>query len=326
MKLYLNQLSELFAKISNNSITALLLYGPDKGYINKTCRQLIEKFQFIPSTFNYSHINSKELQIAANSINFFNQIELIKITDVTPSISTELKSLLKLKFLNFIVFIADELSPSSSIRKYFESESYLISIACYHDDEKNIAQLITEKSRTQGKNLTNEAFNFLKTYLKGDHQSILNELDKILIYNFNSTIINLDDVKQVISNNFIGNYDQLCISFSQKNAEKFIQEVEKLTMQNVNNISIIRTLIKFYINIYIVQKKHQSGESIDEAISSLVPPIFYKYLTNFKTVVSQISMLDAIKMIDIFQKAEANCKSNTSNFDLYFEIFQKAYQ
>ena len=325
MKLYLHQISELFTKISNNSVTALLLYGPDKGHINRVCQQLIEKFQLIPSSFNYSHINSKEIGIAANSINFFNQRELIKITEVTSSISAELKLLLKLKFLNFIVFIADELPPSSSIRKFFESELHLVSVACYHDDERNIAQLITEKTRRQNKNISYEALNYLKTYLKGDHQYIISELDKILIYSSDKITINVDEIKPIISSNFVGSYDELCISFSQKNAEKFTSEVVKFNAQNINHISIIRSLIKYYTNIYTVLKKKENGASLDEAINSLVPPIFYKYLASFKNILLKISIIDAVRIIATLQEAEAKCKSNTLNFDLYYETFQKAY-
>lgn len=38
MKFYLSQIIKLFDKIGNGQIKALLLYGPDKGYIDKVCR------------------------------------------------------------------------------------------------------------------------------------------------------------------------------------------------------------------------------------------------------------------------------------------------
>src|SRR5436305_1034078 len=142
MKLYLSQIDQLLDLIAKGKIRALLLYGPDKGYIDKICATLIKNFDLLPTTVEYQGVSPSHLDTLLNSQNFFKKKELVKIRSVTASIDTSLKAVLMQEPYNFAVFIGDELPTSSSIRKFFETESYLASIGCYHDDEQKIAKLI----------------------------------------------------------------------------------------------------------------------------------------------------------------------------------------
>jgi DNA polymerase-3 subunit delta len=211
-----------------------------------------------------------------NVKNFFNKKEFIKITSVTSAIDQNLKSILSNDFLHFPAFIADELSATAGIRKFFEVESYLASIGCYYDDEQNIGKIVLHQCAKMGKAIDNEALYYLKNHLKGDHQSIINEVDKLLFFTNDKSQIMLDDVIKVISNDLIASSDNLCIHFAQKNLSKFFAELSSLMQHNINEVLILRALIRYYLNLYIVVTKVVNGDNLDSAIKSLSPPIFFK--------------------------------------------------
>ena len=52
------------------------------------------------------------------------------------------------------------------------------------------------------------------------------------------------------------------------------------------------------------------------------PPIFFKYVDDFKQVVRIYSSTDALKYIDTLQKAEISYKQNPGCFDL-FSVYTK---
>lgn len=325
MKFYLSQIDQLLDKIGSRRINALLLYGPDKGYIREVYQTITEKYDLIKTSTEYQKVTAQNLEMQLNSKNFFNKKELIKITSVTSAISPELKSLLGNNFLHFPVFIADELPPTSTIRKFFETETYLASVACYHDDEQNIIKLVLKKCSQAKKSIENEALYYLKFHLKGDHQAILSEINKLLFFIDGRNQITLDDVEKVVSNTLIASGDDLCIYFAQKTLDKFLEELSKLIENNINEVLIIRALIRYYINLYIVRTKIDNGDNLDNAIKSLSPPIFFKYVNDFKKVVSNLTGQEVLKTLSILQQAEVDFKLKPSGFDFYQQLWVTNY-
>ncbi|MGI4776202.1 MAG: DNA polymerase III subunit delta [Janthinobacterium lividum] len=325
MKLYFSQIDELIRGIKSNVIKSLLLYGPDKGYISEACAILVKEFKLISTAIEYSYITPQQLVALANRRNFFGNRELIKITTMSSSLSAEIKSLLNSEYYNLIIFIADELSAASTTRKHFEKESNLVSMACYHDDEKNIVKIILDKCHTEHKTISTEALDFSKVNLKGDYNLINTEIDKLMIYTKDKSHIDFEDTSRVVSVTIIASYDDLCVHFSQKNLEDFLKEISRLKHQNINEVSIIRSLIRYYTNFYIVLVKEEEGESLDSAIKSLSPAIFFKYVKDFKSSAIKITSSEVVKILKILHRAELDFKLNPHNFDFYQNIYYKAH-
>lgn len=321
MKFYLSQVSTLLEMIASNKVKALLLYGPDKGYIHKICNLIITKFNLLQTTCEYRQIQPSQLNVMLNSRNFFDKKEFIKIRSTPPTIDKEMKNILNSDFANFAAFIADELPGNSSTKKLFETETHLASIGCYHDDAQKIEKIIIKKCADHGKRIQKDAIDFLKTELKGDHQLICSELDKLLFFTHNEENITLDLVTKVISHDLIASGDDLCIFFVQKKLSEFLQEVNKLLHQNINEVLIIRALIRYYLNLHIVLSKMSIGDSLDNAIKSLSPPIFFKYINDFKKNIHNITIEDTNAALTVLNKAEVSFKTKQHSFDFYNEIY-----
>lgn len=321
MKLYLSQINQLFSKIEKDTIKGLLLYGPDKGYISKTCELTIKKFDLLPTTISYCNLKASQLAMTLNSNNFFNKREFIKVISVPSALDPTIKLILESDFFHFVVFIADELSPASSTRKFFEAENKLASIACYHDDEQGILKILLKKCEMAGKTIEPQAVNYLKSYLKGDHNLIISEINKLLYFVNDQNRITLDNVQQVISKNLMASSDELCIYFINKNPQGFLNELVNLKQQGINEILIIRALIRYYLNLYIVLSRTIQGSSLDNAITQISPPIFFKYITDFKKAATSLTIATILKALSILQQAEVDFKLKPDSFDFYQAIY-----
>lgn len=317
MKFYLSQISQLFEGIGNSSIKALLLYGPDKGYIDKVCKSLIKQFELSKISIEYSELKQKSLETLANTQSFFTKKQLIVVKSTGESIDKKTKLTLAKDSVHFVVFIADELPLSSTIRKFFEIEPYLASLACYHDDSTKIAKIIVQKCHNAGKTINEDAVSYLTSCLKTDHLMIINEIDKLIYYTFDKKQITFDDAKCAVGQDHEGSGDDLCVYFALKNYSKFLQEFTKLKQYNINEVLIIKALIRYYLKLYTVLCKLEIDSDLDKAVKSLTPPIFYKYVQDFKKAVNLHKLEHCIKILNCLQQAELEYKLSPHGFDIY---------
>ncbi len=318
MKYFASSLSELLQKIKSGSIKSLLIHGINHGFAKTVIEQIANKNNLIISEFDIKEITASKLQLIANSTNFFKQKELIKITGIKGTLSKEIqKYITENNFEHFICFYSEESLPVSGIRSFFEKGQDIASIGCYYENEDTIAKIILRQCKKYNKNIEEEALFYLKSHLKGDNQIIKSELEKIFSFTHDKSHINKEDVLSTLSADLLASGDEMCIYFAKKEAENFLKEIEKLKEQNKNEVLMIRALIRYYLNIYIVASKIEDGENIDIAIKSLYPPIFFKYLADFKQIIRTHTSKDAIRCLKHLQQAEINYKSNPKTFDLF---------
>ncbi|HJD54762.1 MAG TPA: DNA polymerase III subunit delta [Rickettsia endosymbiont of Proechinophthirus fluctus] len=322
MKFYFSQIGRLFELITSGKIRALLLYGSDKGYIEKICKHLVKSLNMLQTSIEYADLNISSLEILLNSSNFFGQKELIKIRSVGNSIDQNLKTILNSDYINFPVFIGEEMTSSGSIRRFFETEEYLAAVACYHDDEAKIERIILGKVEKTNKVISKEAITYLKAHLKGDHDLICSEINKLIYFVHDAREITLNDVLEVISSEITANGSDLAMYFSKKDYSNFLQELDILKKQNINEVLIIRALIRHYLNLYIVLSKVKNGERLELAIKSLSPPIFYQYINDFTKIANGLSLTECLKTLKVLQQAEVDYKLNPASFDLFQSILQ----
>jgi DNA polymerase-3 subunit delta len=326
MKFYSNQLSQLIEKIAGGTIKSLLLYGHNRGFISAIIEQLVKKFDFFSVNLNGKEATEANLNLLANTSNFFKQKELIKIDYNGSAVNKELMRFLTTgNFTNFICFIGDESLPSSGIRKLFEDSAHMAAIGCYYDDENMVVKLANSIALKHQKTISEEALFYIKVSLKGDYQIIKNELEKLINYTHNKGKITYEDAQAAISPDLSANGDEMCIFFSKKEPELFLAEVEKLRNQNINEVLMIRALIRYYINLFVVCSKIEDGVNIDLAIKSLSPPVFFKYVSDFKANVKKLSLNDVVRVIDVLQKAEVKVKNSSNNFNFFVEVYLPAH-
>ena len=318
MKFYTSGLSDLISQIQNGKIKSLLMHGPNQGFISTAIELLEKKLSITTHHYCAKDLSPNQLLMIANNKNFFGQRELIKITDTTGVLSKEMKEMLMVaEFYHFVCFVSADSLPPSGIRKFFEEQSYLAVLACYFDNEQTIAKLILEQCKKRNIQIDEEALFYLKNHLKTDHQIIKSELEKLFLYTHDKTIITKEDVLASLSFEDEANGDEMCVYFAKKDSSSLLNEIDKLKQNGINEVLMLRALLRYFFNIYSVAARIEDGENIDRAIKLLSPPIFFKYIDDFKQVIRLYSSSDALKYIEILQSAEASYKQNSSTFDLF---------
>lgn len=318
MKFYPSQTDALLQNIANGKINAILLFGPDKGRIQSICGTIAHKLNLISRSITYSSCTKSNLSVILNSLDLFHQREFIKITDVTSSITAEMKEFLSQphpSHQHFMVFIADTLTTSSAIRIFFEKTESVASICCYPEETRNIAKIVATKIKEHNKTIEYDALQYFASCTPIDYQFMLSELKKLLLYTHDKNIVTLEDVVLAVSDNSSINMDELCIAFAKNDRAKLFVEFNKLKAQEIHSITVIKAIMRFYQNLYAVLIKMQNGASIDEAINSAPHTVFYKTLPFFKQLVLNIKLSDVLQTLNKLLQAELNIKTKSNEFD-----------
>lgn len=309
MKFYSNQVLEVADQMQKSGIAAALIYGPDHGLIDFSLNQIAKRMNLPKRTISYAEASYSGLKSELNNASLFGTKEIIRLTDIS-TFDAKLKELVVSDNHNFLIITAEELAPSSGLRKMFEAEKNLASIACYHDDATSIQKIVQKYCLDAKKHISPDALKYLSNGLYGDRYLIINEVEKLFTYLGNRVGITLEDVEKVMSGSTTTEPDLLCIYFFKKDYKFYIEELHKLLAENISAVWIIRALIRYGINIYITLQKMSDGMSLDDGANSLSPPIFFKYMPDFKRIITQISQKQILKILENLYHAEVSLKSS----------------
>ena len=308
MKFYSNQTPDVVSQIERATMKAILLYGPDRGLIDYSVKYITKALNFPKRTISYADISLDELKSELNNISFFGTKEIICLTNIA-TFDAKLQELVKADNHHILIITADELTPTSSLRKTFEAEKNLAAIACYHDDATSVEKIVRKYCSDAKKVISADALKYLSHVLYGDRYIIINEISKLLTYMLDKDHITLEDVTSVISGSTTPAPDMLCIYFFKNEQKLYLEELSKLLAENISAVWVIRALIRYALNIYITLKKMSEGMSIEEATSSISPPIFFKYVTDFKRIILKYDIESILKVLENLYQAEVRFKS-----------------
>lgn len=307
MRVYPKSFYSIISSITNSSIKGVLLYGPDKGMIEDFIGQIKDCLAINLRKIDYA--NTGSLAQIFNALSLFDSREIIVVKNFSQSLDKENKQVFEGPLHNFPVLVADELTPSSSLRQFFEKHASLASIACYHDSAVDLKPVVTAFLRKKSKSVDQHTLEYLCENLNNDRQFLYSELDKLCAYCSEQNNIPFEVVEELILSSRTTSIDRLCIAFAKKDSHQYFYELDNLFANNTAEMLVIRSLIRYYTNIFEVKQSMVRGFELDDAVKSLMPPIFFMYVAQFKSIINTISKQDVFKALEKLVNAEVDLKS-----------------
>ena len=272
-----------------------------KSYIAEQSLEKINKKLFLFYGENFGLKKQFREQIKKENKNaefiYFTQDEILKNEDIILNeiMNTSLFQKEKVflinnsndKLLNFlnsietrltdkkIYLFSELLDKKSKLRSYFEKSNSSAIIPCYADNINDIKKLILIRLKNFT-GLTNEILNSLIENSNLDRVRLNNELDKIETFFTNKRLVG-SDINQLLNLDENENFNELrdaVIAGNKTKTNKLLSETfvdDDKTLYYTNSIN--QRLNK--INQILLSKK----KSLDEAVSSVKPPIFWKEKT-----------------------------------------------
>ena len=304
-------------KINVKSSNFYLFYGENEGYKNET----IEKIFNINISKNIYRYEEKEILDnfesffeSIQSKSFFEKEKLIIISRVSDKIKNIIEEIIEKNIEDIkIVLNSGILEKKSKLRSLFEKNKNTICVPFYADSNQTLSKIINNFFREKKIIVSQEKINLLIDRCRGNRQNLRNELDKIDSFVKNKKNINIDQIMKLT--NLAENYNvsELIDSYLAANFKKTINILNENNFSIEDCMLITRTLLVKSKRLYKLLLEINNNKSIEEAISSFKPPIFWKDKEIVKQQIKNWSVNRTESLIYKTNELELLIKKNSYN-------------
>ena len=304
-------------KINVKSINFYLFYGENEGYKNES----IEKIFNINISKNIYRYEEKEIlnnfetfYESIQSKSLFEKEKLIIVSRVSDKIKNIIEEIIEKNIDDIkIVLNSGILEKKSKLRSLFEKNKNTICIPFYADTDQTLSKITNNFFREKKIIVSQEKINLLVNRCRGSRQNLKNELDKIDNFINNKKNINIDQIIKLT--NLAENYNvsELIDSYLAANFKKTVNILNENNFSIEDCMLITRTLLLKTKRLYELLKEINNNKSIEEAISSFKPPIFWKDKEIVKEQIKNWSLNRVENLIYKTNELELLIKKNSNN-------------
>ena len=246
------------------------------------------------------------LENEIKNISLFEKNKIFLIENVNDKILQLIQEFENIHSDRKIFLFSDVLDKKSKLRNYTEKSKKCACVACYEDNEISIKKLID--SRLNGfSGLSTYNINLIIDSTNLDRSKLNNELNKIILCFPNKNILTekLEVLLNVKENTDFNKLNDEAFLGNKINTNKLLAQTG---MDNEKNI--------FYLNIInlrlekLMQINNYNKSTIEEAINSLKPPVFWKDKPNLTNQAKKWDKFKIQKMINLTFNLEKKIKSN----------------
>ena len=304
-------------KLNTNKKNIYLLYGENEGFKNEVIKKYFE-VNFSDKIYKYDQneilINKESFYNNVLTKSFFENEKLIIISRADDKIKDIIQEILEKKLENIIIILnANLLDKKSKIRSFFERNKDAICIPFYADTNETLSSITSNFFKKKKISISQQTINMLVERTRGDRKNLENELQKIESFIQNKKKITPEEISKLT--NLAENYDisELADNCLAKNSKRTINILNENNFSIEDCILITRTLLIKSRRLYKLLLEVNNNKSIEEAISSFKPPIFWKDKETVQQQIKNWSLNTAENLIYKTNELELLIKKNSNN-------------
>jgi len=277
-------------------IRALLIFGPDEGLVQERVKQAMSSIvDDLSDAFQVAELIGAQiakdpaiLTDEANALSMMGGDRVVRVRSAADGQSAVFRSFLEAGGGQSLVVVeGGDLQKSSSLRKLFEAQQNAVAIPCYADSQADVANLVDQHLRDLNVGIEREARDLLIQSLGEDRGITRSELEKLSLYvtGQSEQKISVDDIVEMIPDASAFSLDDLSYAAASGNLPGVERALARCWTNDESPVSIIRALARHFQRLRIARDTVDGGMSVDQAVSSLKPPIFFKRSGEFRNQV-----------------------------------------
>ncbi len=303
-----------FEKISNSSF--FLFYGENQGFKEEIIKKYFkEKLEEIFTYDENQILNNRDTfyeNVLSNS--FFNNKKLIIINRISDKIFPIINEIIDRDISDIKVILkANLLEKKSKIRNLFEKSKKTICVAFYEDNIQTLSALTDNFLKLNKINLSQQNINIIIERANGDRINLKNELHKIENLSKTKKKIETEDIIKLT--NLAENFDvnELVNSSLAKNRRKTLNILNENNYGTEDVILILRVYLAKLKRLLKLHTMIKETKSVEEAIVSYKPPIFWKEKDLIKKQINSLSLNQVNELILETNEIELIVKKNPNS-------------
>jgi DNA polymerase-3 subunit delta len=325
--------SDRFLQRFDEGLQAVFLYGPNQTLLQQRVNKATQTW--LPAGddgFNHVTITPDQLKQTPSllgdeltTMSFFSGRKVIIFKDADDKHTPLLKSLLDDGLEHRLVIVAGELGPRSALRLWGESAPSVATIACYDYDLRDISRLLQEQAQSRQAKLEREAQDMLVQLIGTQAELIPTLLDKLIDYAGTIPAVITGDMVRVS-----------CVDQVEATADDIIQHVMDGELRGIqrhinsyyaageSSVALLRMLQNYLYRLKTVQASVAQGQTQEQAVTQLKPPVFFKQKNSFMRHVQRWPEQRLNWALKALMDVEAACKRTGATDELL--VRQLLYQ
>ena len=304
-------------KVDLSKFNFFLLYGKNIGLQNEIIEKYFtNKFDGIISKYEENEFISEFDTIYTEILNksLFESKKIILISRASDKILKYINQVFEKEIKDLKIIIKSGiLEKKSKLRNLFEKDKKLVTIPFYEDKTSSLLSVVLEFITRHKIKISRESINLIISRASGDRQNLNIELQKILNYSESNKNIDYEIIQKLT--NLAENFDvnELAENFLSKDKKNISKILNENNYSNEDCILVIRSILSKSKRLSIILEKYEKNKNLDEIISSIKPPIFWREKDNVKRQAKIWKLIDLKEKIYEINDLEMIIKNNTGN-------------
>jgi DNA polymerase-3 subunit delta len=295
---------------------AILLYGEDAGLIRERGDQVTKSIiGSLDDPFRLAILEQAEhvrLSEEATALSLTGGTRVVRVRDAGDSLTIPITNLLDAKKSSLLVIEAPDLNSRSKLRALAEKRPDMGAIACYSEDGATLATTIREQLKLDNITVTPEALTWLTNVLGADRAATRSEINKLSLYVGQGNSVNLEDAEAAIGDTANLSVEDAIYAATTGDPVATDRAINLAIAEGAVGVQIIRASLMHLQKMLRTKISMQKGSSIEEAMRSLRPPIFFRRTSAFARAVNLFSVDNLITTANKLLELEIGCKTTGS--------------
>ena len=305
------------SKLNFDKYNLYLLYGKNEGLQNEVINEYFIK-NFKGEIIKYDEkeiLNNNEViigEILNKSLFCEKRILIVsRATDKSVKIIEEIleKNINDIK----IIYKSGALEKRSKLRNIFEKNKLTVVIPFYEDDLRSLLTIINNFIRKNEIKISRESINLLIERANGSRETLNNELEKIYNYSLSNKNLQYDIVEKLTNLSENIDVNELVDQYLIKNTKHVTKILNENNYSDEDCILILRTILIKSKRLLGIIEKNNEVRNIDEVITNIRPPIFWKDKEKVKKQANNWDFKELRVKIYQISEIETLVKSNARN-------------
>ena len=266
-----------FCRKPGAGVRVVLLYGPDQGLVRERSNLLLagavedasDPFRVCELDGDDIQHNPARLMEEACALSLTGGRRVVRVRGATNGLEETVGNLLKLPTGDTLMLIeAGELAARSKLRARIERAEDAAAVACYHDDGRELGNVVADELRKHGLRADNDATRLLVSCLGGDRLQTRNEIAKLALYAGAGGHVTVRDVEDAVADSSFLSMDRIAHAVSSGNLDDLDRSLERALANREMPVSILGAVRRHMTQLELFLGLRKRGMAEDRALKS----------------------------------------------------------
>ncbi len=256
------------------------------------------------------------------AISMFGGRKIIWIKENAASLLKQLKLFLQLDSVEaFVIIETGQLTKTSPLKKLCEKSQNSISIACYDYTRAEIMAIIQSQISKNNLTISNENLQYLIETTGSDELHIEAEINKLVAYCSQTGEITAKDIEVLCSDPETSSINQICDQLFTRTAKQGLTGFRHAVSTGIPASQILSRIAAHIATLQKIHAAARRNNSLDAAMKSIRPPIFYKRQSSFK---NQLNIWSPNQLASAARTVQTAIEKARNNSAIELEICERA--